>query len=64
MSKNSTKSKVLFITSKGNSSRLVTAQPQIHLNDFLIETCSSAKFLGEPVTTSLSWSTHKHDVII
>ena len=36
MSINSTKSKVVFITSKGNSSRVVNAQPQIHLNDSLI----------------------------
>jgi len=36
------KFKVSFITSKGNSSRVVNAQPQIHLNDSFIETCSSA----------------------
>ena len=39
---NSTKSKVIFIISKGNSSRVVNAQPPIHLNDSFIETCSSA----------------------
>ena len=49
MSINSTNSKVLFITSKGNSCRVVSAQPQIHLNDSLIETCSSAKRLGVTV---------------
>ena len=63
MSINSTNSKVLFITSKGNSCRVVSAQPQIHLNDSLIETCSSAKLLGVTVNTSLSWSTHKHGFI-
>ena len=34
MSINSTKSKVLFITSKGNSSRVVHARPQIHLSNY------------------------------
>ena len=63
MSINSTKSKVLFITSKGDSCRVVNVQPQIHLNDSLIETCSSAKFLGVTVNTSMPWSTHIHDVI-
>ena len=63
MSIHSTKCKVLFITSKGNSSRVVNAQPQIHLNDSLIETCSSAKLLGVTVNTSLSWSTRIHNVI-
>ena len=59
------KFKVSFITSKGNSisSRVVNAKPQIHLNDSFIETCSSAKLLGVTVNTSLSWSTHIHDVI-
>ena len=41
------KSKDLFIISKGNSSRVVNAQPQIHLNDSSIE----------------AWSTHTHNGI-
>ena len=60
---NSTKSKVLFITSKGKSCRVVNAQPQIHLTDFLIETCSSAKLIGVTVNTSMTWSICIHDVI-
>ena len=63
MSITSTKSKVLFITSKGDSCRVVNLQPQIHLIDFVIDTWSSAKLLGVTVNTSLSWSTHIHDVI-
>ena len=60
---NSTKSKVLFITSKGKSCRVVNAQPQIHLIDSLIETCSSAKLIGVTVNTSMTWSICIHDVI-
>ena len=60
---NSTKSKVLFITSKGKSCRVVNAQPQIHLTDSLIETCSSAKLIGVTVNTSMTWSICIHDVI-
>ena len=56
MSINSTKSKIVFTTSKGNRSRVENVQPQIHLIDSLIETCSSAELLGVTVSTSLSWS--------
>ena len=56
MSINSTKSKIVFTTSNGNSSRVENVQPQIHLIDSLIETCSSAELLWVTVSTSLSWS--------
>ena len=56
MSINSTKYKILFTISKGNSSRVENVQPQIHLIDSLIETCSSAELLGVTVSTSMSWS--------
>jgi len=65
MAINSSKTKLMYITSKPTHRQLPNTHglPSVHFLDSVVDECSSERLLGVTINNDLSWNTHIENVI-